>query len=118
MWLRRFSRVPLADLPTGTVTFLFTDAEASTRLLHELGTEAYAKALAGHRRVIRRGVASHGGVEVDTQGDAFLFVFSSAEDAVAAASPARGQSSGQGARSGAPSRWTRRSRMRSAKNDA
>jgi class 3 adenylate cyclase len=89
MWLRRFSRVPLADLPTGTVTFLFTDAEASTRLLHELGTEAYAKALAGHRRVIRRGVASHGGVEVDTQGDAFFAAFPTAPGALAAATAVR-----------------------------
>ena len=41
------------DLPTGTVTFLFTDVEGSTKLLHELGDEAYEEALAEHRRVIR-----------------------------------------------------------------
>ena len=74
------------DLPTGTVTFLFTDVEGSTRLLHELGAEAYAEALAEHRRVIRGACASHGGVEVDTQGDAFFFAFPTAPGALAAAS--------------------------------
>ncbi len=56
------------DLPTGTATFLFTDVEGSTKLLHELGAEAYAQALAEHRRVMREICAEHGGVEVDTQG--------------------------------------------------
>jgi predicted ATPase/class 3 adenylate cyclase len=74
------------ELPTGTVTFLFTDVEGSTRLLHSLGAEGYAGALAEHRRVIREACASHGGVEVDTQGDAFFFAFPSAPGAVAAAS--------------------------------
>jgi predicted ATPase len=74
------------DLPSGSVTFLFTDVEGSTRLLHALGAEAYADALAEHRRVIREACASHGGVEVDTQGDAFFFAFAGAPDAVAAAS--------------------------------
>ena len=60
------------DLPSGTVTFLFTDVEGSTRLLHELGTESYAEALAEHRRVIREACIRHRGVEVDTQGDAFF----------------------------------------------
>jgi predicted ATPase/class 3 adenylate cyclase len=73
------------DLPTGTVTFLFTDVEGSTRLLHELGTEAYAAALAEHRRVVREACAGHGGVEVDTQGDAFFFAFPTAPSALAAA---------------------------------
>ena len=63
------------DLPTGTVTFLFTDVEGSTKLLHSLGAEAYAEALAEHRRVIREACAAGGGVEVDTQGDAFFFAF-------------------------------------------
>ena len=66
------------ELPTGTVTFLFTDVEGSTKLLHELGVEAYAEALAEHRRVIREACAAEGGVEVDTQGDAFFFAFASA----------------------------------------
>ena len=74
------------DLPSGTVTFLFTDVEGSTRLLHELGAEAYAEALAEHRRVIREACAREGGVEVDTQGDAFFFAFPTAPGALAAAS--------------------------------
>jgi Adenylate and Guanylate cyclase catalytic domain len=74
------------DLPRGTVTFLFTDVEGSTRLLHELGAEAYAEALADHRRVIRDSCAREGGVEVDTQGDAFFFSFPTAPGALAAAS--------------------------------
>ena len=74
------------DLPTGTVTFLFTDVEGSTRLLHSLGAEAYADALAEHRRVIREACAAEGGVEVDTQGDAFFFAFPTAPGALAAAS--------------------------------
>src|SRR5207247_9723854 len=64
-------RAVRGDLPSGTVTFLFTDVEGSTRLLRELGAEAYAEALAEHRRVVRRACAAAGGVEVDTQGDAF-----------------------------------------------
>ncbi len=75
----------MPDLPTGTVTFLFTDVEGSTRLLHDLGPEAYAEALAEHRRLIREACAREGGVEVDTQGDAFFFAFPSAPGALAAA---------------------------------
>ena len=74
-----------SDLPTGTVTFLFTDVEGSTRLLHELGPEGYAEALAEHRRLIRDACAAHDGVEVDTQGDAFFFAFPTAPGALAAA---------------------------------
>jgi predicted ATPase len=73
------------DLPTGTVTLLFTDVAGSTRLLHELGDEAYSETLAGHRRVIREACARHNGVEVDTQGDAFFFAFASAPAGLAAA---------------------------------
>ena len=73
------------ELPAGTVTFVFTDVAGSTRLLGELGTEAYAEALAEHRRSVREVVARHGGVEVDTQGDAFFLAFASAASAVAAA---------------------------------
>jgi len=72
-------------LPSGTVTFLFTDVEGSTKLLHELGARAYAVELARHRRVVRETCSTRGGVEVDTQGDAFFFAFSSASGAVAAA---------------------------------
>src|SRR6185436_5913038 len=71
-------------LPSGTVTLLFTDIEGSTRLLDALGP-AYSEALAEHRQHIRAAVAGHGGVEVDTQGDAFLCAFQSARDAVLAA---------------------------------
>ena len=67
------------DLPAGTVTFLFTDIEGSTRLLHALGPDAYAEALAEHRRVLREAFAAHGGVEVDTQGDAFFVAFPTAD---------------------------------------
>ena len=76
------------DLPSGTVTFLFTDVEGSTRLLHELGAEVYAAALAEHRRVLRAAFAAHGGVEVDTQGDAFFVAFPTAPWALQAAAAA------------------------------
>jgi predicted ATPase len=73
------------DLPTGTVTLLFTDVEGSTKLLHELGDDGYARALAAHRRVIREACNRHHGVEVDTQGDAFFFAFEAATAALSAA---------------------------------
>lgn len=73
------------ELPSGTVTFLFTDVEGSTRLLHELGPDAYAKALAEHRRALREAFAAYDGVEVDTQGDAFFVAFSTAPNAAQAA---------------------------------
>ena len=67
------------------MTFLFTDIEGSTRLLHEHGVR-YAELLSEHRRVLREAFALHGGVEVDTQGDAFFVAFARASDAIAAAS--------------------------------
>ncbi|CAN5770761.1 hypothetical protein BH20CHL5_BH20CHL5_09800 [soil metagenome] len=76
------------DLPSGTVTFLFTDVEGSTRLLHELGAQGYSEALAEHRRVLRLAFATHGGIEVDTQGDAFFVAFPTAPGALAAAAEA------------------------------
>ena len=78
----------MSELPTGTVTFLFTDIEGSTRLLHELG-DAYADELAEHRRVLRDVSSAHGGVEVDTQGDAFFIAFARARDAISAAAEAQ-----------------------------
>ena len=75
-------------LPSGTVTFLFTDVEGSTRLLHDLGAEAYAEALAEHRRIVRDAFTAHGGFEVDTQGDAFFVAFPTAPGALAAAAEA------------------------------
>ena len=76
------------DLPSGTVTFLFTDVEGSTKLLHELGAEGYARALGEHRRILRQAFAAHGGVEVDTQGDAFFVAFPTAPRALEAAAQA------------------------------
>jgi class 3 adenylate cyclase len=73
------------DLPTGTVTFLFTDIEGSTRLISELGEQGYVEALAQHRRLLREAFGAYGGVEVDTQGDAFLYAFRDPAAAVAAA---------------------------------
>jgi predicted ATPase/class 3 adenylate cyclase len=71
------------------ITLLFTDVEGSTRLLHEVGAGAYGLALADHRAVLREAFAAHGGVEIDTQGDAFFVAFASAPDAVAAATQAQ-----------------------------
>lgn len=75
----------MRSLPRGTVTFLFTDVEGSTRLLHELGAERYAEVLDSHRRVIRQACGDEGGIEVDTQGDAFFFAFAEAGGAARAA---------------------------------
>jgi class 3 adenylate cyclase len=76
------------DLPSGTVTFVFTDIEGSTRLLHELG-ERYGAVLADHRRTLRSAFGQHGGVEVDTQGDALFVAFANASDAVTATAEAQ-----------------------------
>ena len=67
----------MRPLPTGTVTLLFTDVEGSTRLLDELGADAYAVELQEHRRRVRDAFGARGGAEVDTQGDAFFFAFPS-----------------------------------------
>ena len=74
----------MRQFPSGTVTFLFTDIEGSTKLLHELGDD-YADALSEHRRALRAAFEANSGVEVDTQGDAFFVAFSRARDALAAA---------------------------------
>ncbi len=79
----------MRELPSGTVTFLFTDIEGSTRLIHEHGA-GYADLLAEHRRILRAIFAGHDGVEVDTQGDAFFVAFGWADDAVAAARDIQG----------------------------
>jgi len=73
----------LEALPSGTVTFLFTDVEGSTTLLESLGAAHYATELGLHRIVVRDACVAHGGVEVDTQGDAFFCAFGSARAAVA-----------------------------------
>ncbi|MGZ3679245.1 MAG: ATP-binding protein [Ktedonobacterales bacterium] len=78
----------MAELPTGTVTFLFTDIEGSTRLLQQLG-ERYENVLADHRRLLRAAFEAHSGHEVDTQGDAFFVAFSRAVDALSCAAQAQ-----------------------------
>jgi class 3 adenylate cyclase len=77
-------RVPVTELPTGTVTLLFSDVDGSTALVKSLG-ERYGDVLANHRRLVRAAFTEHGGVEVDTQGDSFFVAFARARDAVAAA---------------------------------
>ena len=67
----------------GTVTFAFTDIEGSTRLLQEVGDEAYAIVSRDHRRIVREAFGAAGGSEVDTQGDAFFYSFPRARDALA-----------------------------------
>jgi predicted ATPase/class 3 adenylate cyclase len=74
----------MPELPTGTVTFLFTDIEGSTRLLTEAGSQ-YAALLEEHRRLIREAVESHGGTTFGTEGDAVFAVFDGAGPALAAA---------------------------------
>jgi predicted ATPase/class 3 adenylate cyclase len=78
----------MRELPTGTVTFLFTDIEGSTQLLEALGDD-YPEVLEEHRRTLRSAFVEHGGVEVDTQGDAFFVAFARAKDALAAAAEAQ-----------------------------
>src|SRR6266487_3118104 len=75
---------PTTELPWGTVTFLFTDIEGSTRLLKQL-RDRYGELLSEHQRILREAFAEHGGHEIDTQGDSFFVAFRRAKDAVAAA---------------------------------
>ena len=75
----------MSELPSGTVTFLFTDLEGSTRLLKELGRDGYHETLDEHQRLLRAAFEAHGGRIVDTQGDSFFVAFRTAADAVAAA---------------------------------
>jgi len=74
----------MPQLPSGTVTFVFSDIEGSTALLKQLG-ESYDAVLSNHRRLMRETFTERGGVEIDTQGDAFFFAFPRARDAVVAA---------------------------------
>src|SRR5204862_7319845 len=83
------SEATMPELPSGTVTLLFTDIEGSTRLLQALG-ERYAGTLAEHQRLLREAFAAHGGREVDTQGDSFFVAVPRATAAVTAAPPAQG----------------------------
>jgi predicted ATPase len=79
----------MVEQPSGTVTLVFTDIEGSTRLLHELGQDAYLQALAEHRRVVRLAFARHHGYEVDCEGDAFFYAFASPREAVHAVAEAQ-----------------------------
>jgi len=75
----------VSSLHSGTVTFAFTDIEGSTKLLQELGDEAFGALSRDHRRIVRETFGAAGGSEIDTQGDAFFFSFPRARDAVNAA---------------------------------
>ena len=79
----------MAERPAGTVTFLFTDIEGSTRLLAELGAERYRTALEDHRQILRKAIARHEGHEVGTEGDSLLVAFAKATNAVQAAQEAQ-----------------------------
>ena len=76
-------------LPTGTVTFLFTDIEGSTRIGDALGAEAYSRLLERHRTLLREAFAAHGGIEVGTEGDSFFVVFDHPTSALSAAADAQ-----------------------------
>ena len=79
----------MADAPSGTVTFLFTDVEGSTKLLHALGREQYGEVLREHQRLLRGVWVSHEGFEVDAEGDAFFVAFARASAALQAAAQAQ-----------------------------
>jgi len=74
----------MADLPSGAITFLFTDIEGSTKLVKQL-RDRYGEVLADHQRLLRAAFDAHRGHEVDTQGDSFFVAFASARDALLAA---------------------------------
>src|SRR5215204_3080964 len=74
-----------AGLPSGTVTFVFTDIEGSTHLIRNLG-DRYAEALDRHRQILRKAWQRHSGHEVDTEGDSFFVAFQSSADAIVACS--------------------------------
>lgn len=78
-----------ADLPSGTVTFVFTDIEGSTKLAHGLGTERWGEVLAQHASAIRAAYRAHRGVEVRTEGDSFFLAFEAARHAVGFAAEAQ-----------------------------
>ena len=79
----------MRDLPTGTVTFLFTDIEGSTRALQQLGRDGFVRQLDRHAEIMRAAVAEHGGVELGTEGDSFFVVFPTASGALRAAAAAQ-----------------------------
>src|SRR3990170_3356117 len=75
---------PVDALPTGTVTFLFTDIEVSTRLAERLGTAAWSELLEAHQAILREAFTASSGREIKTEGDSFFVVFRSAQAAVGA----------------------------------
>ena len=85
----------MTALPSGTVTFVFSDVEGSTALLKRLG-ERYGDVISEHRRIVRETFGAHDGVEIDTQGDSFFYAFARARDAVAAAVDAQRAHAEQG----------------------
>lgn len=74
----------MAELPTGTVTFMFSDIEGSTRMVQKLG-ERWPDVLTQHCLILRSAITGNGGIELDTEGDSFFAVFSTADAAVRAA---------------------------------
>jgi class 3 adenylate cyclase len=82
----------MSALPSGTVTFLFTHLEGSTRLMRELG-DGWPEVHAHHRRLLREAFDRHGGREIDVQGDAFFAAFARAREGVNAAASAEEQDS-------------------------
>ncbi len=89
LWFRvPVGSLGVTDLPTGTVSFLFTDIEGSTKLLQQLG-ETYRELLDDHHRILRGSIEEAGGVRVSTEGDGVFGAFAKANDAVAAAASAQ-----------------------------
>ena len=86
-WFRGtlLSRWLTSEHLSGTSTFLFTDIEGSTRLLHALGRVEFGELMADQQRLLREAFAAYRGQEIDTQGDSFFVAFRSATDAVSAA---------------------------------
>src|SRR4029079_15311577 len=79
----------MSSLPTGTVTFLFADVEGSTQLVRTAGG-AYAGLIADVRRLLRSGIAAHGGAEVDATGDEISAAFQAVQPALGSAVEATG----------------------------
>jgi predicted ATPase/class 3 adenylate cyclase/tetratricopeptide (TPR) repeat protein len=90
-------------LPSGTVTFVFTDIEGSTRLIRDLG-DAYADTLDRHREILREAWLRNGGHEIDTEGDAFFVVFDAAAEAIVACAEGQRALAAEAWPSGAPVR--------------
>src|SRR5258708_1486421 len=84
---RTIRGVATGPLPRGTLTFLFTDIEGSTKLLNALGTDRYHEVLEAHTDALRAAFAT--GHEVRIEGDALLMGFATAQDAIAAAAAAQ-----------------------------